>query len=81
MTIRGGDSSFLIVVTGLEPGERLELTSNSEGEIGKWTSQAEDDGRYATIVIPLVTGKSFGTANLELIGKRCRIAASYPWRE
>jgi len=81
MTVRGEDLAFLIVVTGLLPGETLQITSNSEGEIRKWTSQAQDDGRYGTIILPAVTGKSFGSANLEVVGKRCRIEASYPWRE
>ena len=81
MTVRGENTAFLVVVTGLEPGESLQIISNSEGEIRKWTSQAQDDGRFGTIILPLVVGKSFGSANLEVVGKRCRIEASYPWRE
>lgn len=81
MTVLGGTSSFLIVVTGLKPGETLNITSRSEGEVLRWESAAQDDGRYGTVVIPLVKGKSFGTASLEVAGQRCRIEASYPWRE
>ena len=81
MTVSGEGSSFLIVVTGLQPNEPLKITSNSEGEVGSWDSHAQDDGRYATIVIPLVKGKTFGTASLEVVGRKCRIEASYPWKE
>jgi hypothetical protein len=81
MTVRGESVAFLIVVTGLEPGESLQIVSNSEGEIRKWMGQAQDDGRFGTIILPAVIGKSFGSANLQVVGKRCRIEASYPWRE
>lgn len=81
MTVSGEGSSFLVVVTGLTPGEPLKVTSTSEGEVIHWDSNAQDDGRFGTVVIPLVHGKSFGTANIEVVGQRCRIEASYPWRE
>ena len=81
MTISGGTSSFLAVVTGLAPNEPLKLTSNSEGEIIRWDGNAQEDGRFGVVLIPLVIGKSFGTARFELVGQRCRIEASYPWRE
>jgi hypothetical protein len=81
LTISGLDSSFLATVTGLSPNEPLKLTSNSEGEIMRWDGKAQEDGRFGVILIPLVTGKSFGTARFELVGQRCRIEASYPWRE
>jgi len=81
LTILGRDSSFMATVTGLTPNESLKLTSNSEGEIVRWDGKAEDDGRFGVILIPLVTGKSFGIARFELVGQRCRIEASYPWRE
>ena len=81
MTISGADSSFLAIVTGLAPNERLKIMSNSEGEVLNWESTADDDGDYRVIVIPLVIGKSFGTARFEVVGQRCRIEASYPWRE
>ena len=81
MTISGANSSFLAVVTGLKPNEPLKVVSNSEGEVLHWDAEAQDDGRYGMILIPLVRGKSFGTARFEVIGQRCRIEASYPWRE
>jgi hypothetical protein len=81
MTIYGDNSSFLATVTGLTPNEPLKLTSNSEGEIRRWDGTAQEDGRFGVILIPLVVGKSFGTARFELVGQRCRIEASYPWRE
>jgi hypothetical protein len=81
MTISGQGSSFLVAVTGLAPNEPLKLMSNSEGEVLNWESAAEDDGRFGAILIPLVKGKTFGTARFELVGQRCRIEASYPWRE
>ena len=81
LTIAGRTSSFLATVTGLAPNEPLKVMSNSEGEVLNWEATAEDDGSYGVIVVPLVRGKSFGTARLEVIGQRCRIEASYPWRE
>jgi len=81
LTISGQNSSFLAVVTGLTPNEPLKIVSNSEGEVLNWDARAQDDGRYGMILIPLVRGKSFGTARFEVIGQRCRIEASYPWRE
>ncbi|HZB69748.1 MAG TPA: hypothetical protein VE403_05235 [Sphingomicrobium sp.] len=81
MTIYGENTSFLATVTGLTPNEPLKLTSNSEGEIRRWDGTAQEDGRFGIILIPLVVGKSFGTARFELVGQRCRIEASYPWRE
>lgn len=81
MTIQGGPSSFLAIVTGLAPGELLRITSDSEGEVMKWETRAQDDGRLAQIIIPLVRGKTFGTAFLRIAGQRCQIEASYPWRE
>jgi hypothetical protein len=81
MTISGRGSSFMATVIGLTPNEPLKLTSNSEGEIIRWDGQAQDDGRFGVILIPLVVGKSFGSARFELVGQRCRIEASYPWRE
>ena len=81
MTVSGGSSSFLIEVTGLRPNEPLKLTSTSEGEVLRWEGTAQDDGRFGTIIIPLVKGKTFGTASFEVEGQRCQIEASYPWRE
>lgn len=81
MTVYGENSSFLVVVTGLVPGEALKVTSTSEGEVLRFGGTAEDDGRYGTVVVPLVKGKSFSRATLEVIGQRCRIEASFPWRE
>ena len=81
MTVQGGPSSFIIITTGLEPGEKLQLTSDSEGEVGRWESSADGEGRLAQVIIPLVVGKSFGSARFEVVGKRCRIEVSYPWRE
>lgn len=81
MTVHGEGTAFLIVVTGLEPRESLQIISNSEGEIRKWTGEAQDDGRFGTIILPQVIGKSFGSANVQVVGKRCRIEASYPWRD
>ena len=81
MTVSGEGSSFFVVVSGLQANEPLKITSRSEGEVLSWESTAQGDGRYVTVTIPLVRGKSFGTANLEVVGRRCRIQASYPWRQ
>ena len=81
MTVEGGPSNFLITVTGLEPDETLALTSNSEGEVMKFEGKAQADGRYATIAVPLVEGKSFGQDTFEVVGRRCRISATFPWKE
>ena len=81
MTISGVGQYFAIEVTGLAPGEDLVFESLSEGEAIKSGTKASQSGTYASIVIPLVKGKTSGTATVIVTGSRCRIQASYPWRE
>lgn len=81
MEVRGRDSSFLIHVTGLIPGETLTMVSDSEYEIIKDFPKATEDGEYHLILIPLVKGHSRGIVHLSITGSRCRLKTSFPWRE
>jgi hypothetical protein len=81
MTVSGGGHYFSIQVTGLKPGEQLAVTSASEGEVMNMTATAERDGSYSAIDIPLVQGKTSGTGTFTVEGSRCKVHASYPWRE
>lgn len=81
MEVRGRDSAFYVLVTGLVPNETFEVTSNSEGEILQHSAQADEDGFYFYIEIPLVTGKSKGIARITVAASRCRMQLSFPWRE
>lgn len=81
MTVTGNGKYFAVNVTGLLPDEELTVTSESEGEIGTNTSTAAANGSYYAIDIPLVQGKSSGMGTFTVEGSRCRVQASYPWRE
>lgn len=81
MTVFGASPYFMVKVTGLQPNEPLEIISNSEGEVLRQASTAERGGEYLAVVIPFVKGKSFGSATYTVSGRRCRIEASFPWRE
>lgn len=81
MEVRGRDSAFYVLVTGLVPNETIEVTSDSEGEILQHPAQADEDGFYFYIEIPLVTGKPKGIARITVVASRCRMQVSFPWRE
>lgn len=81
MEVRGEGSAFLISVSGLVPNERLEITSESEGEILQYPAQANQRGEYDFIEVPLVVGKHSGVARITVASVRCRLKVSFPWRE
>lgn len=81
MEVRGRDSAFYVLVTGLVPNEAIEVTSDSEGEVLKHRAQADGGGFYFYIEIPLVTGKRNGIARINVVASRCRMQVSFPWRE
>lgn len=81
LEVRGKTSAFLISVSGLIPGESLEITSESEGEILQYPAQANQRGEYDFIEVPLVVGKHSGVARITVASVRCRLKVSFPWRE
>ena len=81
MTVHGEETVFLVVVTGLERSEPLSVSSNSEGELRRWKSKSEADGRYAVIILPQVKGKTSGKDTVEVTSSKCRVRATFPWRE
>jgi hypothetical protein len=79
--VRGKDSIFTVLVTGLVPNETVEVRSDSEGEIIQYPAQADQKGEYNFVEIPLVKGKQSGIARIAITASRCRLTVSFPWRE
>lgn len=79
--VRGKDSSFLVSAFGLVPGEKLAVTSESAGEVVRYTTSADPVGQYHFIEVPLVRGRQSGIARVTIAASRCRLYVSFPWRE
>lgn len=72
-------SAVLIVITGLQANEELQLEqrSGSEGGQGKGTTGA--DGSYRTLIYPAVKGQASGKLRFSATAKSCSVALEMPW--
>jgi hypothetical protein len=79
-TMMGQDySGVLVVVTGLQSKEELQITQRSGNEGGQAKATAADDGTYKTLVFPFVKGQSSGKLKFTAIAKACSVDIEVPW--
>jgi hypothetical protein len=71
----------LILAKGFQPGEELQLTSNSYNESQDHKQNADSSGEYASALLPFVKNKRTGKTNLTLKGASCGPALSFEWGE
>ena len=72
-------SGVFIHVTGLKPGEVLDIEQRSENEGGHSKAAANADGAYNVALFPSVKGKKAGKAHFALSAESCQIGIEFPW--
>jgi hypothetical protein len=72
-------SGVLVVVTGLESKEELQIAQRSGSEGGQTKATAAEDGTYRTLVFPFVKGQSSGKLKFTAIAKACSVDIEVPW--
>lgn len=80
LRVQGEGQVFAVTVEGLVPGETIEVTSTSDGEVINVSRRAREDGTYGTALFPAVVGRSSGQVTFSVSGSRCQVSATFPWR-
>ena len=70
---------FAIYGEGFEPNEELEITSDSEGEVAKYKSEADGNGRFINMLLPAVVGKESGVVTYTVVAKVGTLTVSFEW--
>lgn len=71
--------AMLIVGRGFAPGEKLQLTSSSRGEVVKGAGNATAAGGYRTVILPYVRGFDEGVTQVTLKGAACSPQLKFRW--
>jgi hypothetical protein len=66
---------------GLQPGEELQVDTQSGPEGGRVKAQATSDGKYISVLLPQVLGKRSGVTRFNISAKSCTIGVEFPWGE
>lgn len=70
-----------IRISGFQPGEDLDVETQSEGEQGRSKAKATDKGTYDSLLFPSVKGKRSGNARFGVTAKSCKVGIEFPWGE
>jgi hypothetical protein len=73
--------TVLVVLSGLQPNEGLQIDSQSAGEGGAIKTAATDQGTYYSVLLPFVKGKRSGITRWNVTAKLCSIGVEFPWGE
>lgn len=79
MVVTGEGQVFAVHVSGLVPGEPLEVESTSDGETLRGSRVARSDGTFGGALFPAVLGKSSGIEAFTVTTARCRVSVSFHW--
>ena len=74
-------SAILIVITGLQANEDLQIEQRSGSEGGQGKASAGADGTYQTLIFPAVKGQASGKQRFSATAKSCNVALETPWGE
>ena len=74
-----GQTAYRAHVTGLTPGEKLRIESDSGGVVLHSSEQADAYGRFSAYVFPEVLGKQNGQAKYRLYAEYCQLHIDYHW--
>jgi hypothetical protein len=72
-------SAVSIVVTGLQPKEKIQIHQQSGNEGGDSSATAAADGSYRVTVFPFVKGQSSGKLAFAVTAGRCGVGIGLPW--
>ena len=70
-----------VFVEGLQPGEELQVDTQSADEGGQVKAQATGQGKYIANLLLQVLGKRSGIARFHVTAKSCQIGVEFPWGE
>jgi hypothetical protein len=72
-------SAVSIVVTGLQPKEKIQIHQQSGNEGGDSKATAAADGTYRATVLPFVKGQSSGKFTFAVTAGACGVGIAIPW--
>lgn len=72
-------SAVLVVVTGLQSKEELQIVQRSGSEGAQTKATAAENGTYRTLVFPFVKGQSSGKLKFNVTAKACAVNVEVPW--
>jgi hypothetical protein len=70
---------FTVYGAGFEPNEELEITSNSAGEVAKFKSKTDANGRFTNLLLPAVVSKESGLVTYTVVAKAVTLTVSFEW--